>query len=114
MSRTDVHTPYWVKVRTPGAQLREHHDHRAGTCTLEQFLADPDARWRGCTAELVYTGRNEHCGCNLCTGQTGRKYTRRQERTALRSARRRAEQEAAAGARADVAIDPGRVSSAWC
>lgn len=88
MSRTDVHTPYWVKTRSPAWRefFAEDHDHTTGDCDLAIYLA---GRVTGsqtyCTMEFIACDGWVRCGCRLCTGQAGRKRARRRERTELRA-----------------------------
>lgn len=114
MSRTDVHTPYWVKMRDPGwrANFQEHHDHRDGVCDLADFLAAAHWTRTRCRIELALVDGNVHCGCRLCTGQAGRKHGRRQQRTALRAALRAAVK-AHADDRDALDIAPPRRIDAW-
>ncbi len=83
MSRTYVHTPYVVKMRSPEWRhiFREEHDHTQGLCDLDQF---DTTNWRAtrCHINLVLDGTNPHCGCRPCTGHD----ERRQE---IKSGRRR-------------------------
>lgn len=66
MSRTDVHRPWPVQLADP------HNRH-----LFYRFAVWP---WR---MELVPV-KNIGCGCQLCTGQPGRKRARRQERHDVR------------------------------
>src|SRR5258707_311042 len=86
MSRTDVHTPYWVKLRDQAwrSNFTESHDHSTGVCDLEQFLASREWIRTNCRVDLALVDGNVHCGCRLCTGQAGRKQARRRERAELR------------------------------
>jgi hypothetical protein len=82
MSRTDVHAPAWVKDRDPAwrREYREEHDHDNGVCNLAAWVADRNTPYAG-TCHLTYVGgRNIYCGCSMCTGQIGRKFSRRRER----------------------------------
>lgn len=85
MSRTDVHTPHWVKLLDPGwrRNFTESHDHRTGVCDLAEFLASREWIRTNCSIDLAVIDGNVHCGCRLCTGQTGRKRARRRERAEL-------------------------------
>ncbi|HEY6019328.1 MAG TPA: hypothetical protein VIY48_05315 [Candidatus Paceibacterota bacterium] len=76
MSRTDVHTPYWVKKNDPAWRdfFIERHDHTRGECTLHLDS------FRGCYLGDSYRGKNIHCGCGMCTGQITRRLDRRSER----------------------------------
>lgn len=90
MSRSDKHTPHWVKARDAAwrPQFVEEHDHRNGRCDLDVYMAGrlPWAPGR-CRMTHRYDGRNHYCGCRLCTQQDGRKLARRQERVVWRSLR---------------------------
>ncbi len=102
MSGTHVHAPGWVKDRDPEwrKEMQEIHRHvaerfhvykrnRDGTrewsavvrpftgCDLAEFLAGKNHTF--CYLQYV-GGRNIYCGCNLCTGQTGRRRDRRHAR----------------------------------
>jgi hypothetical protein len=88
MARTDVHRPWPVQVADP------HNRH-----LIRQY-----ATHRG---EPLYTShRNLCCGCQLCTGQPGRKRARRRERVHWRSERQ--------GALADLGREPRPIRGrAW-
>ncbi len=79
MSRTHVHTPYWVKTFAPEWRhhFREDHRHEHGPCDIDRF--DPRAPWSAtrCNIEWVSSGRNVHCGCGTCTGRDARRRGRR-------------------------------------
>lgn len=110
MSRTDVHKPYRVKQDDPWWRhaFVEQHDHSTGPCDLDHH--DPD-RWQESRCHISWRniGRNIHCGCWMCTGQTGRRLARSQERVAWRSLR----QSIIAGVdRTDVDVPPLH-GSAW-
>ena len=79
MSRTDVHTPYWVKKLQPEWRpyFVEHHDHADRPCN---FDVKNDNWHKDCFLTDLYLGRNIHCGCPLCTGSIWRRMGRRQER----------------------------------
>lgn len=115
MSRTDVHAPAWVKEHDPAwrremvadhnhtvsehwdPQLRRHLVRRLVPCDLPKFLAGAN----GTRCRMRYAGgRNVYCGCNLCTGQAGRRLARRQERVRWRSKR----QELLAAGREDLDV----------
>lgn len=78
MSRTDVHTPYWVKKthfewRHYFAEFH-HHDKHPCNFSIE------NENWQDCVLSTINRGRNIHCGCNLCTDQHARKLNRRVDR----------------------------------
>lgn len=83
MSRTDVHTPYWVRQRDPAWHecFVEEHDHSKGPCDLEIFLAAGNSYVRTrCYIEMRWTGRNLYCGCRMCTGHHERHHENKQAR----------------------------------
>lgn len=89
MSRTDVHAPYWVKLRDPlwRDHFKEFHDHDHGVCTLDQFLSNRSGWIRDlCYVGQVWRGRQIHCGCPMCTDRDGRRMRRRRERREVRQA----------------------------
>jgi len=79
MSRTDVHTPNWVKKLQPEwrAFFVEHHDHSDRECN---FSPNNDNWKNECLLGERGYGRNIHCGCKMCTGQIQRRKDRRSER----------------------------------
>lgn len=115
MSRTDVHAPYWVKLRDPGwaSYFTDEHRHQTGECTLEAFLADPHLTyWQGCYRNIVSQDSNVHCGCRMCTNQHGRRNARRADRVELRRQLRTAVQTAAAD-RDNIDVPPSTASRKW-
>jgi hypothetical protein len=90
MSRTDVHTPYRVRLRDRSWSrhfVDEHrHENQTKDCNLEEFLADRDLTyWQGCYRTIVSLGVNVWCGCRMCTNQLGRRHARRAERVEVRA-----------------------------
>ncbi len=88
MSRTDVHAPYWVKLRDPAwsGHFVDEHRHDGRDCDLEEFLTDSTLTyWQGCYRNFVSRGRNVHCGCRMCTNQAGRRHSHRAARAAVRA-----------------------------
>ncbi len=113
MSRTDVHTPFRVKVLDPEWRpfFRESHRHETGPCDLHQF--DPmDWPATRCHIDWVASNRNIHCGCRLCTGQAGRRLGRRRDRTRLRAELRDLVKSDRAG-RDDADVVTPRRNTAW-
>jgi hypothetical protein len=47
-----------------------------------------DGRFAGCGLHYL-GGRNIYCGCSMCTGRIGRRYSRRQARARWRGVRQR-------------------------
>jgi hypothetical protein len=94
MSRTDAHTPYWVKMRAAGWRkyVREVHDHETGVCDLDVWLAhqSPGTTWEKthCYMEGIFHDGEMRCGCRLCTNYWGRKWTRQRIRKQMRQALR--------------------------
>lgn len=115
MSRTDVHSPYWVKLRDPAwaEHFVDEHRHEGRDCDLEEFLADPHLTyWQGCYRNFVSLGVNVWCGCRMCTNQFGRRHTRRAERFAVR-AHLRAAVKATAGDRDSIDVPRTAVAQKW-
>jgi hypothetical protein len=115
MSRTDVHTPYRVKLRDRGwaQHFVDEHRHEHGTCSLAEFLADRDLTyWQGCYRNFVSTGTNVHCGCRMCTNQVGRRHARRAERVEVR-AKLRAAVKTPAMDRDLIDVPPSAASRKW-
>jgi len=82
MSRTDVHTPFWVKKthvewRNFFVEVH-HHDKHPCNFSIE------NENWGDCLLGTVNRGRNIYCGCNLCTGQVARRLNRRVERQTVK------------------------------
>lgn len=79
--------------REPGGDRRADQTLAAPTvgevpCDLAEFLTANG--WVTTHCRLRHVGhRNIGCGCDLCTGQHGRKLARRQERVQWRAARAR-------------------------
>lgn len=88
MSRTDVHRPIRVMQHDPYVRhwFADFHHHTDGLCDLDKFLASPHWIRTNCYRQL-WTQAPNVCGCEMCTGQTGRKLARRQERTRWRTIR---------------------------
>lgn len=82
MSRTDVHTPHWVKARQPEWRryFREQHDHSRGVCDLAEHLAAKEWTRTSCTVGLAWSDRNICCGCAMCTSQVWRRQELRRVR----------------------------------
>jgi hypothetical protein len=83
MSRTDVHTPLWVKELQPEWRhfFREDHDHRTGRCDLDEYRAAGRTWVRtSCSISLARCDRNICCGCLLCTGRDEQRADRRRSR----------------------------------
>lgn len=127
MSRTDVHAPYWVKLRDPGWSrhfVEEHRHERCRCdveghldedrcCDLEEFLAEPHLTyWQGCYRDFVSFGVNVWCGCRMCTNQLGRRHTRRAERVVVR-ARLRAAVKTTAADRDSIDVPRPAVARKW-
>lgn len=106
MSRTDMHTPYWVKERDPGwaASFYPIHDHRYGPCDLAQWQAD--RLYDGYCQMQPVTGFR--CGCPICTQRQARRYHHRQARTAWRGEARALRGYARAGVRQHPRREPHR------
>lgn len=73
MSRTFVHTPYRVKMVQHAWRdhFAERHDHTAGPCDLDVFLAARGTmpwRWTRCHIDPVWLGRQVFCSCDGCSG----------------------------------------------
>lgn len=102
--------PYWVKESSPTWRhaFGADHDHRTGPCDLDRH--DPQ-HWQStrCHINSRNIGRNIHCGCWMCTGNSGRRLARKQERVAWRSLRQMI---LADVGRADVDVPPIH-GSAW-
>lgn len=89
MSRTWVHAPYGVQLkRANNPHARRHpldvvarHDHSTGPCDLP---ASPDVdNWTTvtrCYWDSQFNGRNQFCGCPMCTDRPGRRAARRRAR----------------------------------
>jgi hypothetical protein len=93
MSRTDVHTPWFVKERCPSWRdhFAEHHDHSTGPCDLDRYLASGRVWVRTrCRLTWLNTDRNFGCGCRMCTGHDSRRAERRSDRHEARREAREA------------------------
>lgn len=110
MSRTDVHAPNWVKERDPlwRDQFKEVHNHgwlsdgsekhvdedgytsykrtwrKVERCELDIYLSARQWVRTACYVTLAPGCRNICCGCNMCTGQTFRKLSRKVDRLQTR------------------------------
>lgn len=89
MSRTYVHRPIWVMERDPRVRhwFSDFHDHSDGTCDLHVYLAANDWVRTRCYRQ-PWTQAPNLCGCRLCTGQGGRKRSRRRQRARAKRALR--------------------------
>lgn len=66
--------------------FKDEHNHEDGICDLEEWLSAPVVYSPKvhCYRNISRTSPNL-CGCKMCTGQLGRKWSRRMERAAWRS-----------------------------
>lgn len=89
MSRTDAHTPVWVRQLREPHKYREEHNHTKGPCDLDVTRPNEGT----CQLSWHLKGRQENlCGCSLCTGYychfLERRWWRQQGRQYLQDARK--------------------------
>lgn len=91
MSRTDAHTPLWVRKRRreERANFTPCHSHEDGVCDLDAVLADERYQWTRWSCTLIYTGAKNICSCYSCSYRMYRVRAIRAERTQWRRVRAR-------------------------
>lgn len=82
MSRTDAHRPRAVWIADHPELVHEHHDHRAGSCSLAE--GSPPLGWQPERCYLELSWQVRLCACPLCSGHLDRAVERRSQRRAAR------------------------------